>query len=624
MDIKQIAALLGGGQKQAISKEQAAILAALLGGQSVPGRPDGHSPPVGMRVDYGAPSDTRSPRSPGLLPQDFIIDNSPEVLGPLPSDGDIGGYWDAGRQGNNSGTSFIATEDGQIMPMASQPAGFNSGGHGVPVVPRVFPPAMGNPVDMMNGNGFGPEALGTDTGVTPVVGQRIDHYMGPSDTRMASSPGMLPTGGPEAPGTFGGYDDGLRPTPYTADDPMAGAARDFNRDPRKGGAVDGQVRKQSPLRQRQDAERAAQLAPLRQSYGSFVNEFPPVMLPALSGLPINDRQAAEMLSGMTPEERQQFYSAAAYNLREYGGETATPLSGELRSWQSMGEQERADALERAASFHGFRPPAEQMPADPSMMDAQMKAGPGSVNKQDRTRMQQEIRPLSPDEGRAVGAPSTGSGEVIVQDPNSPVGMSAAIIPGSAAEREMLAEQERNQTSQLYDDVYGAAVFDNIDRARQLAEDTWFTNGGIGGFLSRVGGTNANDMRNLITPILSAIGIDRLQSMREASATGASGFGSLQAAELDLLVNGLYSLEQTQREDQFLDNLNRVEQSLAILQYGPPPEGVTRTQWRDYHRARRQAEQQGMPPPPTPGSGAAGGQRATHRFNPATGQIEAIQ
>jgi hypothetical protein len=262
----------------------------------------------------------------------------------------------------------------------------------------------------------------------------------------------------------------------------------------------------------------------------------------------------------------------------------------------------------------------------SMTDAEMNAlreyqsapGKGASAVEDVLRKQSEIRALTPDEGRAVGAPSTGSGEVIVQDPNSPVGMRSEVIPGSAAERELAAEQERNQTRQIYDDVYGAAVFDNIDRARQLAEDTWFTNGGVGNLLRNIGGTNANDMRNLITPILSAIGIDRLQSMREASATGASGFGSLQAAELDLLVNGLYSLEQSQREGQFLDNLDRVEQSLAILQYGPPPEGVSRTEWRDYHRAQRQGTPQATP------QGAAGSPQPTHRFNPATGQIEAIQ
>lgn len=238
------------------------------------------------------------------------------------------------------------------------------------------------------------------------------------------------------------------------------------------------------------------------------------------------------------------------------------------------------------------------PYDPEMMGQEMDAMRFERQPVDEKRQfRQSVRPLTTDEGRAVGAPSTGSGEAIIEDPDSELGMRMAVIPGSSAERERIAEQERAQQSQLYDGVYGDAVFDNIRRARELAENTWFTNGAIGNWTRNLGGSNANDMRALLTPINSAIGLDRLAAMREQSATGASGFGSLQAAELDLLVNGLYSLEQSQSEPQFLQNLDRVEESLAILRYGPPPEGMDRRTWVQQNLSGGRAQQGDTPPAP---------------------------
>lgn len=42
---------------------------------------------------------------------------------------------------------------------------------------------------------------------------------------MPLSPGTIPDVGPQAPGAFGGYDDGLRAQPYTADVPQMGGVR---------------------------------------------------------------------------------------------------------------------------------------------------------------------------------------------------------------------------------------------------------------------------------------------------------------------------------------------------------------------------------------------------------------
>lgn len=257
----------------------------------------------------------------------------------------------------------------------------------------------------------------------------------------------------------------------------------------------------------------------------------------------------------------------------------------------------------AMASGGYRAPvrAPAPPADEDLMGAEMEFMRRDFERQPAGKrvMRQDIRALSPDEGRATGAPSTGSGEVILTDPNSPVGMRMDVIPGSAAERELLAEQERQQGRQLYSDTYATALFDNIQAARELAESTWFTNGAIGNMTRNIGGTPANNMQALVTPIISAIGLDRLGALREQSATGASGLGQLSAPELNLLVNGLYSLEQSQSESQFLQNLERVEDALARLQYGPPPQGVSTREWIAQNAG-------GAPPQAAPAAAPTGG------------------
>lgn len=91
------------------------------------------------------------------------------------------------------------------------------GGSGGDMMAMPQDPATMRPHDMANTMG-GYEALGRSTGVTPVVGQPPMEYT----PEMSASPGMIPDAGPQAPGTFGGYDDGLRPQPYTTD-PMGEA-----------------------------------------------------------------------------------------------------------------------------------------------------------------------------------------------------------------------------------------------------------------------------------------------------------------------------------------------------------------------------------------------------------------
>jgi hypothetical protein len=88
-----------------------------------------------------------------------------------------------------------------------------------------------------------------------------------------------------------------------------------------------------------------------------------------------------------------------------------------------------------------------------------------------------------------------------------------------------------------------------------------------GFLAEtfvnIGGTLAADIKALVSPIKASIGFDRLQKMREESPTGGA-LGQVSEMELDLLNSSLQSLDQSQSQEQFLENLDEVEKRYSDI------------------------------------------------------------
>ena len=85
-----------------------------------------------------------------------------------------------------------------------------------------------------------------------------------------------------------------------------------------------------------------------------------------------------------------------------------------------------------------------------------------------------------------------------------------------------------------------------------------SSGFIGGLSKAVPGTPAFDVAKRIETIKANIGIEQLQAMREASKTGASGFGQLAVKELDGLQASMGNLEVAQSKGQFLKALSDVQ------------------------------------------------------------------
>lgn len=158
------------------------------------------------------------------------------------------------------------------------------------------------------------------------------------------------------------------------------------------------------------------------------------------------------------------------------------------------------------------------------------------------------------------------GYAVVPDATNPSGYRLEAIPGGPAEAErQQAEAERiaqesmealsaEQTSQNAD-----MVLDDIGQVKTIVETSKLpTTGAVGALLANFGGTAAHDVQQLTLGIRANIGFDRLQQMREASPTGGA-LGNVTNQELERLDSVLGSLAQSQSEEQFLRNLNRLEQ-----------------------------------------------------------------
>ena len=125
----------------------------------------------------------------------------------------------------------------------------------------------------------------------------------------------------------------------------------------------------------------------------------------------------------------------------------------------------------------------------------------------------------------------------------------------------LAKAQGEQTPPK-DAAYTLAGLNSLDRAIQMIDaNPTFTTGLGGAILSNIPGTDARDVKALITTVTSQVGFDRLQAMRDASPTGGA-LGQVSERELSQLNASLSNLEQSQTYNQLRENLNIVRTSLV--------------------------------------------------------------
>lgn len=154
-----------------------------------------------------------------------------------------------------------------------------------------------------------------------------------------------------------------------------------------------------------------------------------------------------------------------------------------------------------------------------------------------------------------------NGDIVLDDRGAPIAVpvqgGTAYADMKAAEAEAAAAEERQNVADENTARAGAVVLEDIGRIKEKMQEAFLpTTGLVGDVLKDWGGTAAHDVKALLSPIVANIGFDRLQQMREASKTGGA-LGAISDRELSTLQAVLGSLEQSQSEDQFLENLERV-------------------------------------------------------------------
>jgi len=144
--------------------------------------------------------------------------------------------------------------------------------------------------------------------------------------------------------------------------------------------------------------------------------------------------------------------------------------------------------------------------------------------------------------------------MLEKDPKTGAGRPMAVpIGGTTAERAATGQSREQGRRATAADL----VSTDIDRVIDMVEKgRWPITGGWS-VLKTIPGTPQHDAQQLLVGIKSNVAFDRLQAMRDASPTGGA-LGQVSNYENQMLQSAMGSLEQSQRDEQFLPNLKRVK------------------------------------------------------------------
>lgn len=140
-----------------------------------------------------------------------------------------------------------------------------------------------------------------------------------------------------------------------------------------------------------------------------------------------------------------------------------------------------------------------------------------------------------------------------------------------------AEKKDQRTVEKMDNMDAAAkqsgqnVLGMIQQARGLVGQGnaygVLPNTGMGSLLNWIPGTTGKDLETTLDTIKANVGFDKLQQMRANSPTGAA-LGSVSDFENKMLQSVIASLATSQSKEQFLTNLQRVEDTYNMIVHGP--------------------------------------------------------
>lgn len=170
------------------------------------------------------------------------------------------------------------------------------------------------------------------------------------------------------------------------------------------------------------------------------------------------------------------------------------------------------------------------------------------------------------------------GRIAVSDPNADGGVRFVTPPGSQAATDAATAASKAGQKVENEQVYGSAAVAAIDQligvdGKPGMLDTKGTfdppqAGIVGSFLADAGlSQEAVDVKNTLETVTSNIAFDRLQAMRDASATGGA-LGSVTENELGLLMNSLGAVKQNTSPALLKENLKTIRRIWTKINNDP--------------------------------------------------------
>ena len=151
--------------------------------------------------------------------------------------------------------------------------------------------------------------------------------------------------------------------------------------------------------------------------------------------------------------------------------------------------------------------------------------------------------------------------------------SQRLIPGSGAARDVAAEEEKARLKAQSGEQRATIVSEHAAGIRKSMDDATLPTTGLFSAMQNIPGSAAHDIARRVDTLKALVGFQQLNQMRSQSPTGGA-LGNVTERELGFLQSVIGSLEMSQSEDQFRENLQRVEDSFSDIIHGGAQGGGT--------------------------------------------------
>ncbi len=284
----------------------------------------------------------------------------------------------------------------------------------------------------------------------------------------------------------------------------------------------------------------------------------------LNQLRVQGAQQNNALTGVRTQAAQQGMAQGAENHQQSQMLMRAKMMGNVskallglppeqrgRAWDTLGGELKAFGIDTS-----------QIPADQFLTDENLQASVLKTQAIEADPVGSFSRPLEGViDGKRVYFQTDKDGTFKQVEGVTPPQSDAEITRATKAE-----EAERKRQDRINNAREQASIIVGDIRRSVLLADKAFTTGLPGAIMQAVPGTDAYDLKQMLVGIKANVGFNKLQQMREASKTGGA-LGAVSERENQLLQSVYGSLEQSQNQEQFRYNMNRLDTIFSAVVNG---------------------------------------------------------